>query len=86
MFNVQSSPNPLCEAPPGVKERLLRVVAVSATGQRNASYTPKGMPPVCRARYCAGHQERPPSATAGITGRIDHATAARGGWLYKEGG
>ncbi|MBQ7552741.1 MAG: hypothetical protein IJT46_00085 [Bacteroidaceae bacterium] len=68
MFNCP--PNSLREALRGVRESLLRVFAVSATGERNASYTPKGMPPVSRSRYCAGHQERPPSATAGGTGRI----------------
>ncbi|MBQ7553557.1 MAG: hypothetical protein IJT46_04265 [Bacteroidaceae bacterium] len=50
-----------------MKECLLQVIAVSATGERNAPYTPEGMPPVSRSRYCAGRWECLPSATAGGT-------------------
>ena len=66
------------EASSGVKESLLRVVAVSATGRRNASRTPMGRPSFYRASYCDGSWGRLPSTMAGAAVRIGNATEARG--------
>ena len=66
------------EASSGVKESLLRVVALSATGRRNASRTPMGRPPFCRASYCDGSWGRLPSTMTGAAVRIGYATEARG--------
>ena len=62
----------------GVKESLPRVVAIAAMSRRNASRTPMGRPPFCRASYCAGSWGRLPSTMAGSTARIDCATGAKG--------
>ena len=62
----------------GVKESMPRVVAITATGRRNASRTPMGRPPFCRASYCAGSWGRLPSTMAGSVVQIDCATAAKG--------
>lgn len=57
----------------GGRECLLRVVAISVTGRRNASHPPMGMPPVARARYCVRSWGRLPSTMPGCIVRIDSA-------------
>ena len=54
-----------------MKENLLWIVVISATGRRNASRTLMGMPPFCCASYCDKSWGRLPSTMADVTAPDD---------------